>query len=47
MNQESFGFRQGLGTHDAFEHVESKFRWIDWVIEGDNPTINHNRLCNP
>jgi group II intron reverse transcriptase/maturase len=49
FSKQSFGFRHGLGTHDAFEHVESKFRWIDWVIEGDiegaYPTIDHNRLC--
>ena len=31
----SFGFRSGLGCHDALKHVENKFRWIDYVIEGD------------
>lgn len=47
--QESFGFRRGMGTHDALQHVELKFRWIDYVIEGDieaaYPTIDHTRLC--
>jgi group II intron reverse transcriptase/maturase len=47
--KESFGFRQGMGTHDALEYVESKFRWVDFVIEGDienaYPTIDHNKLC--
>jgi group II intron reverse transcriptase/maturase len=46
----SFGFRQGLGTHDALEHIEAKFRWVDWVIEGDiegaYPTIDHKQLCD-
>lgn len=46
----SFGFRKGYGCHDALEYVERKFRWVDYVIEGDiqraYPTINHNRLVN-
>lgn len=45
----SFGFRKGMGVHDALQYVETKFRWVDWVIEGDiksaYPTIDHNRLC--
>ena len=45
---ESFGFRSGLGCHDALKHVENKFRWIDYVIEGDieqaYPTIDHRGL---
>lgn len=49
FSEQSFGFRRGLGTHHAFEYVEFKFRWMDWVIEGDiegaYPTIDHNRLC--
>jgi group II intron reverse transcriptase/maturase len=49
FRKESFGFRRGMGTHDALKHIESKFRWIDWVIKGDiksaYPTIDHNRLC--
>jgi group II intron reverse transcriptase/maturase len=44
----SFGFRQGLGCHDALNHVEQKFRWVDYVIEGDikqaYPTIDHHTL---
>lgn len=44
----SFGFRSGRGCHDALAHVEEKFRWVDYVIEGDieqaYPTINHHIL---
>lgn len=44
----SFGFRSGRGCHTALEHVEQKFRWVDWVMEGDiqqaYPTIDHNIL---
>lgn len=44
----SFGFRSGRGCHTALEYVEQKFRWVDWVVEGDiqqaYPTINHNIL---
>jgi len=45
----SFGFRPGLGCHDALDHVERKFRWVDYVIEGDiqqaaYPTIHHQTL---
>jgi group II intron reverse transcriptase/maturase len=46
----SFGFRVGLGCHDALNHVENKFRWVDYVIEGDiqqaYPSINHKILIN-
>ncbi len=49
FSKQSFGFRRGMGTHDALQHIEGKFRWVDWVIEGDiegaYPTIDHNRLC--
>ena len=48
--KQSFGFRQGIGIHDTLEYIESNFRWIDWVIEGDiesvYPTIDHTILCN-
>jgi len=44
----SFGFRSGLGCHDALDHVERKFRWVDFVIEGDitqaYPRIDHHIL---
>lgn len=44
----NFGFRTGRGCHDALDHVERKFRWVDHVIEGDieqaYPTINHHIL---
>lgn len=46
----SFGFRRGKGCHDALHHVEQKFRWVDYVIEGDikqaYPTIDHHILVN-
>lgn len=46
----SFGFRPGVGCHHALKHVESSFRWVSYVIEGDIesafPTINHNILCS-
>lgn len=46
----SFGFRKGKGCHDALQHVEMRFRWVDYVIEGDiqqaYPTINHQILIN-
>jgi retron-type reverse transcriptase len=40
FSKQSFGFRQGLGPHDALKYIESKFRWVDWVIEGDYRTID-------
>jgi len=44
----SFGFRTGLGCHDALDHVEQKFRWVDYIVEGDiaqaYPTIDHHKL---
>lgn len=44
----SFGFRTGLGCHDALDHVERSFRWVDYVVEGDiaqaYPTIDHHIL---
>lgn len=50
FSKKSFGFRQGLGTHDALEHIEFKFRWVDWIIEKDlqstYSTIDNNLLCN-
>jgi len=46
----SFGFRTGLGCHNALDHVEHKFRWVDYVVEGDieqaHPTIDHQILVN-
>jgi len=44
----SFGFRKRLGCHDALYHVERRFRWVDYVVEGDiaqaYPTIDHHIL---
>lgn len=48
FSKQSFGFRAGLGCHDALNHVDQKFRWVDFVIEGDieqaYPTIDHGIL---
>jgi group II intron reverse transcriptase/maturase len=50
FSESSFGFRTGLGCHDALYHVETKFRWVDHVVEGDieqaYPTIDHHTLVN-
>lgn len=50
FSNKSFGFRQGLGTHDALEQIELKFRWVDWIIEKDFQStysiIDNNLLCN-
>jgi group II intron reverse transcriptase/maturase len=50
FSKTSFGFRPGLGCHDALDHIERKFRWVDYVIEGDveqaYPSINHAVLVN-
>jgi len=50
FSEYSFGFRKGLGCHDALAHVETRFRWVDQIIEGDiqqaYPTINHNILIS-
>lgn len=44
FDDQSFGF-----VHDALQHVERQFRWMDWVIKSDiqsaSPTLDHNRLC--
>lgn len=49
FSKQSFGFRQGLGTHDALKHIESKFNKVDWVIEGGiegaYTTIDNKQLC--
>jgi group II intron reverse transcriptase/maturase len=48
FHEESFGFRINLGCHDALYHVERKFRWVDYIIEGDiqqaYPKIDHHIL---
>ncbi len=50
FSNKSFGFRQGFGTHDALEHIEFKFRWVDWIIEKDLQStysiIDNKLLCN-
>ena len=50
FSEYSFGFRRGLGCHDALAHIERRFRWVDYVIEGDieqaYPTIDHHILVN-
>ena len=47
FDSRSFGFRKNLGVHDALSYVETKFRWINWIIEDNSAysTINHNKLC--
>lgn len=49
FDNRSFGFRSGMGVHDALKYVEKQFRWVDWVIKGDiknaYPTIEHDKLC--
>ena len=44
----NFGFRPGLGYHNALQHVEHNFRWVDYVLEGDiepaYPSINYQVL---
>ena len=49
FDSNSFGFRPKLGTHQALQHIEKTFRWVDWIIEGDIlsafPSIDHQILC--
>jgi group II intron reverse transcriptase/maturase len=49
FDDRSFGFRSGIGVHDALQYVEKEFRWMDWVLKGDikdaYPTIEHKTLC--
>jgi len=49
FDSNSFGFRPKLGTHQALQHIENTFRWVDWIIEGDIlsafPTIDYQILC--
>lgn len=49
FDSRSFGFRSGMGVHDALAYVEDQFRWTDWIIKGDiknaYPTIDHEKLC--
>mmetsp|Transcript_37340 Transcript_37340/g.63597 ORF Transcript_37340/g.63597 Transcript_37340/m.63597 type:complete len:518 (-) Transcript_37340:634-2187(-) len=46
--KQSFGFHQGLGTHDALAYIESNFCWVDQVIEGGTKSryanIDHPKL---
>lgn len=50
FSKKNFGFRQGFETRDALEYIESKFRWVDWVIAGDGKSggliIDHKQLYN-
>ncbi len=49
FDDRSFGFRQGMGVHDALDYVENQFRLVDWVIKDDiknaYPIIKHKKLC--
>jgi retron-type reverse transcriptase len=44
------GFGLCRGCHDALNHVENRFRWVDYVIQGDieqaYATINHPIFIN-
>lgn len=44
----SFGFRPGLGCHNALQHVERTFCWVDYILKGDivqtYPSINYQVL---
>ena len=46
----SFGFREGLGCHDALKHIHTKFQATRWFIEGDVSKcfdeIDHDLLIN-
>ena len=50
FSKQSFGFRRGYGCHDALKHVESRFRWVEYIVEGDSEqlysTIDHHILVN-
>jgi len=49
FDNRSFGFRSGIGVHNALQYVEREFRWVDWIIKGDiqnaYPTLDHKILC--
>ena len=48
FSPQSFGFRGGLGCHDALYHIHKKYQAIRWFIEGDISKcfdeIDHNLL---
>ena len=58
FSEVSFGFRAGSPRgyqshcHNALDHVEKRFRWVDWIIKGDievqqaYPTISHEVLIH-
>lgn len=50
FSKTSFGFRPKFGCHDALDHIERKFQWVDYVIRGDieqaYPSINPHVLMN-
>lgn len=35
FSKQSFGFRKGIGCHDALYHIKQKFQASRWFIEGD------------
>jgi group II intron reverse transcriptase/maturase len=50
FDNRSFGFRSGMGVHDALQQIEKDFKWVDWVIKGDiqnaYPIIDQKILYN-
>ena len=50
FDNRSFGFRSGMGVHDALKYVEKEFRWMDWVMKGEienaYPTLDYSILRN-
>jgi group II intron reverse transcriptase/maturase len=44
----SYGFRPGIGTHDALQYIDRTFKGTRFALEGDiqacYPTIHHSKL---
>lgn len=49
FDNRNFGFRNGIGVHEALEYVENNFKCVDWVIKSDiknsYPMIEDKKLC--
>jgi len=48
FSEYSFGFRAGIGTHSAFQHIDHNWTGTTWFVEGDIKgcfdNIDHHRL---
>lgn len=48
FSDRSFGFRQGMGTHTALQHINQEWQGAAWFVEGDIKgcfdNIDHHRL---